>query len=317
MKREEIRKDFKFYDKCLKYGLDWPNYKVCYFAEDDYVIYFEDSSKNIITLLDKNYNIFCISNNKDLSQTIESKTFGINPETYAFIQKKYQEYCELTFADFAYKYGISPSSYYPFSTFSLKNIMDLSAHTLFLADDKNFKMLVDRKLVCGKEDENYIGILCYINFLKSLVEQFHINEYHFKSLGFDYPNIYFYLRNILRNITTYINDFATFSQLPLPEDLLKYLGKYDREAVANYHALLSKIINTISEENKGAKISRETIPSDVAKDIDLSLLSQELLKILDEEEKKTISASKAYEIECINLSSWLKTKTRKKTKYFK
>lgn len=307
MKREEIRKDFKFYDKCLKYGLDWPNYKVCYFAEDDYVIYFEDSSKNMITLLDKNYNIFCISNNKDLSQTIESKTFGINPETYAFIQKKYQEYCELTFVGFAYKYGISPSSYHPFSTFSLKDIMDLSVHTLFLADDKNSKMLVDRKLVCGKEDENYIGMLCYVNFLKSLIEEFHINEYHFKSLGFDYPNIYFYLRNMIRNIDT----------CTLPEDLLKYLGKYDREAVANYRALLSKIINTISEENKGAKISRETVPSNVAKDIDLSLMSQELLKILDEEEKKTVSASKAYEIERINLSSWLKTKTRRKTKYFK
>lgn len=297
MTKNELINDMNFRFRCCDYGLNWDDFEA--YGE---VIILNTSKKGIYVLLDKNYNTIGI-------HKVEFANMHLSKEQLA---DGYTELYNLVDKDSGYSFP------YPFQNFSLKQIVEISnrieIHETNHGHSSN--ILVNGDIVSCDNDVNYPGLLSYIKFLGEQVKQYFLNAYQMKMMGFDYPDVYSYVRSLMNNVNECIENNIKNNNRPFPVNVIEYLGQ-DRKSVEKYNHALYNIIDLLMKE-KGFKIKggfkhyKEIEP--IEKNVeDLSIISINLLKILelsDEDlNKKMEEICKTMKVRYIDLKTWLEEDT--------
>ena len=302
MTKQELINDINFRRKCCEYGLDWMNFEI--YGD---VILLNTPSKWVYVLLDKNYNTIAVHKVEFHNMHLDKKeiTNDYN-EIYNLIDESMG--CCLPF---------------PFQNLSLKQIVNLSNRINIYGSNhgNSSDITINGDMIIGENDKTYIGLLSYIKFIGIQIEQFFLNCYQMKILNFDYPDIHPYIKHTMYNIKKCIDYNIESGRRPFPVDVLEYIGQNNKN-IELYDHYLYNIIDLLMKE-KGYKIKagfkhyREIEPTEKNTE-DLSILSTNLLKILevsDEEvEQKIDNIHATFEIECIDLNSWIKDKSKTKIK---
>ena len=290
MTKSDLINDMNFRNKCCAYGLDWEDFYVL-----DDIIVLNSPKENILVLLDDHYNTINIyDKNNDISKLVPAeKRIKEIKESYETIYAKLP---------------------YPFQNFSLKQIVEL-ANRVYIHETNHGNssdMIVNGEIVSDEHDSIYISLLSYIKFLGQQIEQYFMNLYQMKMMGFEYPDVYQYISNLMSNIDECINANIKKGNRPLPINIIQYLGQ-DRNNIEKYNHELYSVIDLLLKQ-KGVKIKGgfehykefEMAEKDIT---DLSAISKKLLKILevsDEEvELRYQESNKTFEIKKINLQLWL------------
>lgn len=282
MEKTEIINDTDYIRKCSEYRLDWQDFKIY-----KNVIMLNTPKRDVYVLLDENYNTIGVHNVDNANGHL----------TKSDIAERYWElYNHVDVTD-------GCSFLYPFQDFSLKQLEQLSnrveIHEVNHGHSSN--VIVNGKLINGEQNEDYIALLSYIKFLSCQINQYFLNAYHMKTLGFDYPDVYSYVRSLMQNINECIKQSIANNRTPNPADIMEYIG-LDRKSSDGYISLLYNIIYFYLKENTDEP----------------SKLSNNLLKLLEvtsEEVNKQIEENKKnFHIETIDLKSWIEDKnTKEKT----
>lgn len=290
MTRKDLINDIKFRNKCYVYGLDYEDFDII-----DDIIILSSPNKNIKFLLDDHYNIIDIYSLNDFVYN----HFPID-EIIEYAKNQYE--------------NIFIRLPYPFQNFSIKQIVEIanrvSIHKTNHGNSSN--LIVNGELVTNEQDNIYVSLLSYIKFLGRQIEQYHMNLYQMKMMGFDYPNIYDYIKKIMNIINECIDFNIVERNRPFPIDIIKYLGQNINNVEENDQELYN-IINLLLK-NKGVKI-KDGHYKELEKTsnviIDLSESADSLVKILDisdeEVEFRYKDFNKTFEINKIDLQSWLST----------
>lgn len=299
MTKNELINDIDFRKACTAYGLDWQSFNVY-----ENIIILNTPKKDVLVLLDEDYNTIGIPK-------IEHSSPARTIEEYAI------EYKELY--DYVGKEGkfIFP---YPFQNFSLKQIVELANRVCIYETNHGHSsdMIVNGEFVNDEHDSVYTSLLSYIKFLGQQIEQYFMNLYQMKMMGFQYPDVYQYISSIMNNISECIDANIQKGNRPFPIDIIKYLGQ-DRKNIEKYDHELYRIIDLLLKQN-GIKVKggfehyRELERTD--KDIvDLSNISMQLLKLLEvpaeEVESRYQESNRTFEFKKVNLQSWLSESFKK------
>lgn len=299
MTKNELINDMNFRKACTAYGLDWQNFNVY-----ENIIILNSPKKDVFVLLDDHYNTIGIPR-------IEYSSPARTIEEYAIGYKELYDY-----VDEEEKF-IFP---YPFQNLSLKQIIEL-ANRVYIHETNHghsSDMIVNGELVNDENDSVYISLLSYIKFLGQQIEQYFMNLYQMKMMGFQYPNVYQYISSIMNNINECIDANIKKGNRPFPIDIIEYLGQ-DRKNIEECDHELYRIINLLLKQ-KGVKFKggfehyRELEMTD--KDTtDLSNISMQLLKILEvpaeEVELRYQESNRTFEFKEVNLHSWLSESFKK------
>ncbi len=280
MTKNELISDMNFRQKCLDYGLYWKNFSIY----NDTII-LNSRKNNIFVLLDEHYNTIGIPKVEHYSSARTIQDYVISYKAlYGFVDQED---------------GIS--FLYPFQNFSLKQIVELSNRISIYETNHghSFDMIVNGEMVNDEYNSVYISLLLYIKFLGEQINEYFMNLYQMRMMGFEYPDVYTYIKSLMYNINEFINMDKEKHDKPAPIEIIEYLGQ-DRKKIDNYYFELNGIIDLLCKE-KGSD--------------DLSNKANELLKILevtDEEvESRCEESNRTFSIKKINLESWL-TKNRDK-----
>jgi len=276
MLKKDLVDNMKFRFKCSNYGLDWRNFEI--YGE---VIVINTPKNNVFVMFDKNFNTIGI-------HKVDKSTMNLNKKQLAY-----------TYSEINNLKNILP---YPFNNLTLEQLMNLSTRIDIRETNHghSYDMIVNGDIVIN-DNNNYISLLSYIKFLGKQIEQYYFDAYHMKMIGFDYPNIYAYLKNIMININECIeinskNNYRTF-----PTDIMEYLGQ--NNSMEDYKNILYPIIEF---EQKIGLEKKE-----------LSILSKNLLKILDlsneQLEEKIKENNKEFKIDYIDLKNYFEEDTLKET----
>lgn len=283
MIKNVLENDMNFRFKCQEIGLDWTNFNI---YKD--VIVVSSFKKGIYVLFDKYYNIIATHKENDSNMNLTKEHIA-------------ELYCEYNTVNEKKERCFS----YPFQKLSLRQIIELSNRIRFIGEN----VLVNGDIIIGDNNKNYIGLLSYIKFLSEEIEQYFKNSFKMKMMGFDYPDVYSYVRSLMNNINECVENFILNNNRPFPINILKYLGQ-DPKNVDKYSHILYKIINLLMRE-KGFDHYKEIEPTRNSVK-DLSTLSLNLLTILelsDEElNKKLDYLIKTVTAETVNLEKWIEDK---------
>ncbi len=282
MIKDEVMKDLKFKQRCGSYGVRWDDF---YIYEN--IIILNTPKKDIFVLLDDNYNTIGILNLKDVKdkEEIEKYILGYK-KMYNLVDKEN---------------GLSFP--YPFQDFSLSEIVELGNRTSIYKND----IIVNGKLVIDKNKYNntYILLLSYIKFLGDQIEQYFLNFYSMTMMGFDYPDIYSYVKSLMNNIEECINLNIEQERQPFPTNIIEYLGQNSENIEIYWEELYYIIVLLLKEKGyeieKGFEHYLEIRKID-KENIDLSEIAMKLLKIL---EVPKVENKKTFDMEAINLQNWL------------
>ena len=203
--------------------------------------------------------------------------------------------------------------HYPFESFSLKQIVDISNRVEIIETNHGHSsdMIVNGNLVDGENNMTYIGLLSYIKILGNEIKEYYLNSYHMCMMGFDYPNVFTYINAFMDNIDECINKSINDSERPFPIDILRYTGK--TKLLDEYGTPLYGVIDLLMRQKgvqakSGFEHYKEIEPVSES-DVDLSILSGKLIKILevtDEEVKRNREDSFTnMKWNHIDLNSWL------------
>lgn len=254
MLKKDLVDNMKFRFKCGKYGLDWRNFEI--YGD---VIILNTPKDNIYVLLDKSFNTIGI-------HKVDISTVNLDKVHLAAI---YSEINNLK--------NVLP---YPLNNLTLEQLMNLSTRIDIHETNHghSHNMIVNKDIVINNNNNNYISLLSYIKFLGKQIEQYYFDAYHMKMIGFDYPDIYSYIKNIMININDCIainskNNYRTF-----PTDIMEYLGQNNN--IEDYKHILYPII----EYEQKTELEKK----------ELSILSKNLLKILDLSNKQLEEKIKEY-----------------------
>lgn len=246
MIREKLINDMNFRRACLKYGLDWKNFEIC-----GDVIVLNTKNSNLYVLFDKNYNTIGVENKPESIELEE------------FIKSKY---------------SVSKTNMfdYPFEDYSLMDIVELSNKIEIVQSNHGHtnNLRINGKLY-NDSYNNSVQILYYIKFLGEEIEQYFLHSYHMQMIGFEVPDVYSYIRNIIDKINECINIYTQELRRPYPSAVLDYLGQaYEKE---RYFDVLYDVISLLLRE-KGLQVKRGQ-PS-------------QLEKITEQAEKETLLCKK-------------------------
>jgi len=293
MTKSDLINDMNFRNKCCAYGLDWQSFNVY-----ENIIILNTPKKDVFVLLDEHYNTIGIPKIEHFSpaRTIEEYATGYK-ELYDYVNQEEK---------FVFPY--------PFQNFSLKQIVEL-ANRVYIREANHghsSDMIVNGEIVSDEHDSIYISLLSYVKFLGQQIEQYFMNLYQMKMIGFEYPNVYQYISSLMSNIDECINVSIKKGNRPFPINIIEYLGQ-NRNNIEKYDRELYSVIDLLLKQ-KGLKIKDgfehykelETIEKDTT---DLSAISKKLLKILEvsneEVELRYQESNKTSEIKRVNLQSWL------------
>lgn len=291
MTKEEIIDDENFRERCSEYGLDWQNFEIY-----NDVIVLNAPKKGIYVLFDKNYNTIAI-------HRIEFANMHLTMEQIVEVYSQLYSYIDE-------KDGCSFS--YPFQNFSLKQLVELSKGiSIHETNHGRFKqMIFNGRFILDENNENYIGLLSYIKFLGTQINQYYLNEYKMKLLGLDYPTIHLYINRIMANINECVENSIKNESRIFPIDINRYLGCGNE-----YDSMLYDVINLLYREN-GVKIKSGIencmkIEKCEKSSEDLSMISTNLLKLLNifDESPNSIDDNRYIDlITCLNGDSTSKDK---------
>lgn len=291
--------DEKFVERRSEYGIYSSDCEIY----DDAII-MNSPKKGIYIILDRNYNTIGI-------HKVEFATMHLTKEEIA---KGYNELYDLVDKESGCNF------LYPFDKLSLKQIMELSKRVSIRGANNGHSSysLVNGNVVIDEENNDYIGLLSYINFLSEQVREYFIDSYHMKMLGFDYPNVYEYISNIMYEIDRCIDMYIKNEKRPFPANIIAYLGKRGKERM-NEHKELYSVIELLLKQKgykiKGGFAHYNEIEPICTKKEDLSDLSVNLLKILEmpevELKRKQENVYKTMHVEEINLREYLEGGAKK------
>jgi len=249
MVREKIINDITFRQRCGKYGLDWNN---CEVYGD--IILLNTPKKDLYVLLNKDYDTVSIEYN-------------------SFCKEK-----DILAKGFSFEYNLDvPDIFimgqpfeYPFENFTLKHIIEISNRVQVIEANHGHSLLTvvngesyDRRL---QENIDYFQMLSYIKFLSEEIKLYFLYSYHMITMGFEVPDVYAYVNNLIREVNECIN--YNDSEV-LPRDILSYIGQDCREF--KFDGILYDTIDLLSR--------------DVGKRLNLSSLSTKLFEVLDSSEE--------------------------------
>lgn len=285
MTKKELIDDMDFRRRCDEYSLDWKNFEI--YGD---IIILNTPKSDIYVLFNDVYDTIGIHNNAE---------FHISKEEMAQIYSKAQD-TSLNFS-------------YPFENLSLKQIMALSKRTKLYEKNHGHstQVIVNGDLIDNENNEDYIGLLAYIKFLTDEIRQYFLDSYHMKMMGFDYPDVYLYIKTLMENVEKCIEIRTSNYNRTLPRDIIEYLGQ-NMKKLDMTDKMLYEIID-LSMRQKGFKVRYDDyskIEPTEKKSQDLTLLSEDLLKILDlsdEELKQKEDAihRRQIEMKVMNFRKWL------------
>lgn len=244
MTKEQVMNDMNFRTKCGSYGLYWEDFNIIHD-----IIVVSAPKKGIYVLFDNNYN------------TIGIHRMDANDKSLEEIVDGYSELYEYVDEDTGHNFP------YPFKSLSLKQIVEL-ADKIFIHSSNHgnsFNMVIDGKIIDCSSDSTYVELLSYIKFIGEQIKTYFHNFYQMMVMGYDYLDIYSYVRRIMDNIDECIRVNRERDINVRPIDILDYLGQ-ERNRLDRYEHLLDQVIELYSKED----------------DKDLSILSDNLVKLLDE-----------------------------------
>ncbi|MGN1323551.1 MAG: hypothetical protein ACI4VT_06105 [Bacilli bacterium] len=272
MTKNEIINDIKFRQQCGRYGLDWEKFQIY-----NDIILLDTPTKSLYVFMDKNYNVFGIEEWDPLIKTFPS-----------FVNGKCYEYLTYT-SVFEYEDGFN----YPFQEYTLKQLIDLSNRIEIMETNHGHTLCTrvngdwyDRNY---GENEDEFQLLSYIKFLGEELKQYFLLNYHMKSIGymkfngFELPNAYSYIRNLISRINECVDYHLKYGKRPRPADILSSLGQNYRELKMD--GILYDVADLLMKQ-KGYKVKSgcpDTIEKidAIGERKDLSIVAQTLLEILE------------------------------------
>ena len=264
MTKNDLINDFNFRQKCGDYGLYWENAEIY-----GNVILINTPIEGLYVIFDKNYNTIGVEKNEyqDENQFIND------------FYKRYSEFTDLL--------PFGESFDYPFQNYTLKNFIDLANRIDIL--ESNHGHSISTKINgewynrSSQENEEYFQLLSYIKFISEEIKMYFLLNYHMQAMGYEMPDVYSYVRALIKNINASINYQIENNQRPWPADILSSIGQNNRKL--NFDGMLYDIADLLMKQNgvkvkSGSPDSLVEIDSSINK-ADLSILSDKLLKILD------------------------------------
>lgn len=266
-KIEHIAMDFKFRNKFREYGIAYDNYEIY----DNAILLYTPKTHTYV-ILDKNYNTIGI-------HKVEFANFHLTEEEIA------EGYYELS-NEIDESHGCCFK--YPFSNLSLKQIIDISDRVEIreVNHGHSSMTLINGEIIDKKAHNDYLQLLSYLKFISSEINEYFINSYRMKLLGFEMPDVYTYINAIINQISTAIENYIKNNKRPYPCDILSYIGQYTY--IDEYNLMLYDVINLIMR-NKNVKIKSDNynqIEHFDNEPVNLANISKELLKILDVSDKE-------------------------------
>lgn len=266
MTKNEIINDIKFRQQCGRYGLDWEKFQIY-----NDIILLHTPTKSLYVFMDKNYNVVGVEEWDPLIKTFPS-----------FVNEKCYEYSTYT-SVFEYEDGFD----YPFQEYTLKQIIDLSNRIEIMETNHGHTLCTrvngdwyDRNY---GENEDKFQLLSYIKFLGEELKHYFLLNCHMKSIGFEFPNVYSYVRNLISRVNECVDYHLKYGRRPWPSDILSSLGQNYREL--NMDGMLYDVADLLMKQ-KGYKV-KSGCP-DIIEKIDaseerkdLSIVAQTLLEILE------------------------------------
>lgn len=264
MTKNDLINDFKFRQKCSEYGLYWGNAEIY-----GNVILINTPIEGLYVLFDKNYN-----------------TIGVEKDEYRdekqFVNDFYERYSKFTDV-----LPFGESFDYPFQNYTLKSFVDLANRVDIL--ESNHGHSISTKINGewynrdSQENEEYFQLLSYVKFISEEIKMYFLLSYHMQAMGYEMPDVYSYVRALIKNINASINYQIENNQRPWPADILSSIGQNNRKL--NFDGMLYDIADLLMRQ-KGVKVKSGSSDSLVEIDssinkADLSILSDKLLKILD------------------------------------
>ncbi len=264
MTKNELINDINFRHKCSEYGLYWENAEIY-----GNVILINTPIEGLYVIFDKNYN-----------------TIGIETNEYCdeehFANDFYERYSKFTdVLPFGENFD------YPFENYTLKNFIDLANRVDIIESNHGHSIgtkvngeWYDRN---SHENEEYFQLLSYIKFISEEVKRYFLMNYHMQAMGFEVPDVYSYVRALIKNINASVDYQIENNQRPWPSNILRSIGQNNGKL--NFDYLLYDIANLLMKQNgvivkSGSPDTLEQIDSSINKK-NLSVLSDKLLRILD------------------------------------
>ena len=233
--KEKIINDMNFRSKCCQIGLDWEDAEIY-----GNVILVNSPNKYLYVIFDKYYNIIGV-------HKIKFATLHLNKEEIA---NGYYELYNTVYKDSNCCFS------YPFQDFSLRQILEI-ANKIDIDEinhGHSIQLKVNGTIIDENSNKDYIGLLSYIKFLSNEIQQYYLDCYKMKMMGFDYPNVYEYVNALIKNIVNCIDKYIKSGNRPFPVDVLYHLG-YSRRKVDEVSDELYKIIDLLLNA-KGYRIKR-------------------------------------------------------------
>lgn len=269
--KEKIINDMNFRSKCCEIGLDWEDAEIY-----ENVILVNSPNKYIYVMFDRYYNIIGV-------HKIEFATLHLDKEEIA---KGYYELYNTVYNDSSCCFS------YPFQSFSLRQMLEI-ANKIDIDEinhGHSIQLKVNGTIINENSNKDYIGLLSYIKFLSDEIQQYYLDCYKMKMMGFDYPNVYEYVNALILNIVNCIDKYIESGNRPFPVDILYHLG-YNRRKVDEVSNELYKIIGLLLNA-KGYRIKRdcynklELINKETPIPV-LSLLVLDVLEMFNASEKQS------------------------------
>lgn len=294
MTKEKVLNDYNFRFRCSEYGIDDSDFELC-----NDVIILNTPKKGLYVLMNKKYDTIGIHETEFSNMHLTQREIA---EGYMELHDMVDE-----------KLGcILP---YPFQNLSLRQIVELGSRIEIIPTNHGHSsyLMVNAQCVDEKTSKNYFGLLAYIQFLSEQIRLYYLNAYRMKLMGFNYPDIYSYIKAIMNSINNCINNSIENETRPFPRDVLTYLGENQSKIDSHDHHLY-RIISLLLKD-KGYRIKRGTkdytkIEETEKNSEDLSLLAHNLLKLLDEPEDEIAKRWESKKFGRINLNEYFESDSK-------
>lgn len=268
MEKNDLINNRDFASFCNKWG---SNPMDCEYREC--VVALPTSVDGLYVFADSKYNVFNIKH-------IDHDNVGLEA------LKEYKKYCEFT-GNESYEETFG----YPLEGFTLKQIMDINDRVEIEPTNHGHssRFIINGKIynfIDGKYDE--LNLLAYIKFLAAEAKYFFEKSYHLQVLGFPVPDVYSYLKEVVKRLNACVDIHVAQSMRPSPRGVLNYLGQNGEEL--NVDMMLYDVIDMMIEERGYSAVTGT--PNDAqknwqkTKETDLSTVANTLLKILEVSDKE-------------------------------
>lgn len=287
MNKEEIMTDTKFIQLCHKFGLNDFDFEI-----QGNLIVLKVPNQDIYVFLDSNYNI------------VTMEQYGFKPDI---------DICNGLYYSYANFNGIHMNSEGigdPFSKFTLKQITDIANRVNTVEKSSGYNCMIEINGIWYEADrENkYLQLISYVKFLNEEIKLYWETTYPLRSMGFEVPDVYTYLKTIIRKINECLSIYESNNRRPRPIDIMTYIGQRpiyinsdnNKGTDLKIDGSLNDIIDLLMNE-KDKEIFNDHKNSSSLSDLALNLL--ELLdvsdmEVLENRKQKGLCKAKA-------ISAWL------------